>query len=292
MKMISPLFTWRSALTTDPELHATARHVALVVSLYMSERGDNAFPSVQRIAADCARGKSAVVEGLQVLEKRGWLHVDRAPGKRGGRGRTNSYIATFPEHVELPRNGPVAGKAPHETVLSPTVPEAENGPVSAINGPVAEENGPVSPVNGPEAGRLPRHTTPTPRQDIDAATPSPALRSSDPIFELLFLAETGAEYTPGVAISPALRNRINAARSQAKQGELGLEELREAMRGWPGAMGDSRITANALVINAPRCINAARGVSFVAPGTRGGGITDDEAMDALRRLREKKAVRL
>lgn len=150
-KRISPLFTWRSQLVEDPTLGASARHVALTLSLYMSERGDCAFPSVETLARDCARGKSTIVESLKSLELHGWLGVDRAPGAPGGRGRTNSYRATFPETVLLPTdsvNGPESETVltDDETVLTP------------------EETVLRAPVNGPESGRIPRqdHATTTP----------------------------------------------------------------------------------------------------------------------------------
>lgn len=122
---VSQLFTWRSAVIDDPALTASARHVALTLSLHMSERGDNAFPSVETLARECARGKSTIVESLKALEACGWLAVDRAPGAAGGRGRVNRYSATLPQSVlrsSVSANGPDAETvlSDEETVLTPS----------------------------------------------------------------------------------------------------------------------------------------------------------------------------
>lgn len=96
-RRLSPLFTWRSALA-DADVSAVADHVALRLSTYMSERGDSAFPSLERLARECKRSKGTVISALRELEEKGWLVKTTG----GGRGHSNIYVAQVPgETVRL-----------------------------------------------------------------------------------------------------------------------------------------------------------------------------------------------
>lgn len=94
---LSPLFTWRSAVM-DPSttLSASARYVALALSLHMNERGDSCFPSLETLEAEVRHSRNHILDALRELEAGEWLHVQRPPGK-GGRGLKNHYRATIPE---------------------------------------------------------------------------------------------------------------------------------------------------------------------------------------------------
>jgi hypothetical protein len=93
-RSLSPLFTWRGALA-DAEISANDDHVALRLSCYRSERGDSAFPSLERLARDCKLSKTTIVSAIAELEREGWL--TKTPG--GGRGHPNYYEARTPETV-------------------------------------------------------------------------------------------------------------------------------------------------------------------------------------------------
>lgn len=105
MDGLSPLFSWRSAIASasGPEDHrggdgeavrgSTQRHVALTLSIHMSERGDSCFPGIARIARESSLSDRSVQRALRALEEGGWIAVDRGEGRDG----TNLYSALIPD---------------------------------------------------------------------------------------------------------------------------------------------------------------------------------------------------
>jgi hypothetical protein len=91
-RQLSLLFTWRTAIARS-ELRSTAKLVAFVLSLYMSELGDSCFPSIDTIAARSSLSRGAVSAALKTLIDEGWLN--RRGG--GGRGKSTIYTAVVPE---------------------------------------------------------------------------------------------------------------------------------------------------------------------------------------------------
>ncbi len=98
---LSPLFTWRSAIC-DSGVAPTARHVALTLSLHMSERGDSAWPAVATLAAETGLSERGVQKALRMLEAAGWIEVVLG----GGRRRSSRYRAA------VPKKPPAAGEIP------------------------------------------------------------------------------------------------------------------------------------------------------------------------------------
>jgi hypothetical protein len=99
-RTLSQLFTWRSAIA-DSTLPPTSRHVALTLSLHMSERGDSCFPSLNTLARETGLSKSTIAKHLAELEKRCW--IDRQPGGCiDGKNVPTRYTALIPEGVRLP----------------------------------------------------------------------------------------------------------------------------------------------------------------------------------------------
>jgi biotin operon repressor len=88
---LRPLFTWRSAIS-EAELSSTSKHVALALSLYMSERGDSAYPGIERLARETGRSRRTIIRALNDLREQGWLEV-LEPG--GGRGHATVYQASL-----------------------------------------------------------------------------------------------------------------------------------------------------------------------------------------------------
>jgi DNA-binding MarR family transcriptional regulator len=85
------LFEWRAAISSkDSGLSANSRHVALVLSLHMDERGCSCFPSLKTLAEETHRSKSTVVAAINELEGAGYLEVERGSP---GRGRVSHYRA-------------------------------------------------------------------------------------------------------------------------------------------------------------------------------------------------------
>lgn len=115
---LKPLFTWRSAIAMS-RLPQKAKHVALTLSLHMSERGDSCFPGLRLLEAETSMGKSTVLRMLDELERSGFLEIKRG----GGRGRPNHYGALIPiesyitagEEVYVPPGRNVSPGVPPDT---------------------------------------------------------------------------------------------------------------------------------------------------------------------------------
>jgi hypothetical protein len=91
---LSPLFGWRSAIASS-SLDPPSRHLALTLSLYMSERGDSAWPSVATLVSDTGLSERTVQVHLGKLIKGGWL--TSTPRKLPDGSRTsNLYTAAIP----------------------------------------------------------------------------------------------------------------------------------------------------------------------------------------------------
>ena len=140
---LKPLFTWRSAIA-ESTLPSTTRHVAVALSLYMSERGDSAHPGPARLAQDTGLHLSTVKEKLADLERLGWVRCISRGGRRGEQRRANEYVATFPE-PPLFDPQPVAHGDPSPSTTgrrecgdpspSPRQPVAHGDPISSMNSP-------------------------------------------------------------------------------------------------------------------------------------------------------------
>lgn len=90
---ISPLFTWRSSIARS-DLPPAARHIALTLSLFMSEIGSSCWPSISKQCEATGLSRATVCKHLEVLEKRGWLKREK-----GDKGKATHYIAIVPEVV-------------------------------------------------------------------------------------------------------------------------------------------------------------------------------------------------
>lgn len=217
-RRLSPLFTWRAALRHDDRLNATARHVGLALSLYMNEAGDSAFPSIRRLADDCARGLSTIQRALNDLEDCGWLTVTRAPGLPGGRGRTNDYRATIPE-----------------TFLERDVSTSVPGPG---NVPVAELNVPVAVINVPESTGLPRqyHATTTVTSTPEASIPKIGSHVPDrwPFFleKLANQDDAWAKVTIGACVKIAQATSVEAVTTALSFASVSAPVLTGTAYGW------------------------------------------------------------
>lgn len=87
----------------------------------------------------------------------------------------------------------------------------------------------------------------------------------NPVFDVLFLAETGSVYQPGDyrSIPRNMVGRLNRATADAKDVGYTADELMRGIEAWPRLMGARvNITAMALVTNMPRLQHVAAGGSF------------------------------
>lgn len=146
MSTLKPLFTWRSAIC-DSGLSPTSRHVALALSLYMSERGDSAHPGATRLAHDTGLSERRVREHLGELVEGGWLVLVEAGGLRGCRRRANSYEVHIPDAPSPVTNDnpgrTVTHDAPSPMTLTTPTPDGDD------TRPLTERQ-PNSPVISPE----------------------------------------------------------------------------------------------------------------------------------------------
>lgn len=95
-----PLFGWRSAVASNhgPASPVT-RHVLLTLSLYMSEKGDSCFPSVETLVKDTGLSKPTIIKHLAIAKKEGWLSISKH-GFAGQKWARNDYEAKIPEAVK------------------------------------------------------------------------------------------------------------------------------------------------------------------------------------------------
>lgn len=154
-----PLLTWRSAIC-DSGLPSTTRHVALTLSLYMSERGDSAHPGTDRMVHDTGLSERAVRAHLSALVEAGWLVVTQRGGLKGARKLANEYRASIPDT-------PASGAGVSDGVpLSPTPTTGAGGagvtPAGGAGVPLQEDH--LTPAPGaPHLSRIsPENYPPNP----------------------------------------------------------------------------------------------------------------------------------
>ncbi len=125
VSIMKPLFTWRSALC-DSDMPPVTRHVALSLSLYMSERGDSAFPGAERLAHDTGHHVSTVRRALKDLVAEGWLELVEAGGMKGEKRHANVYRATVP----LAHNDPLPFATGSPPLATPSTRLADPSPTA------------------------------------------------------------------------------------------------------------------------------------------------------------------
>lgn len=111
---LSPLFTWRAQIAKS-DLPAPARHIALTLSLHMSEIGDSCFPSIATVMRETGLARGTVCKHMKTLEDTGWL--ERSAG--GGRNSTR-YTSRTPAVHEVDGCSPGGG---HEVVIESVIEE-------------------------------------------------------------------------------------------------------------------------------------------------------------------------
>lgn len=244
---LSPLFTWRGAVqSSTSRLPASARHVALGLSLHMNERGGSAYPSLETLASECGLDRRTVQRSLQALESEGWLICVK---RGGGRGKPSHWQASVPKRRQ-------------DAAVSQTVAAMQEKvtPVQERVTPVLVKGGRVPPEDVIE------DVQEDVREDV---APKISARIPDPLFEVLAWVQTGHPYEPANPLTDNERGKINRATAQARKAGLSAQDLAAAVEGWGLAMPQGTgITALGLVGNATRCINAFHGASFTVQETQ------------------------
>ncbi|MBK9181452.1 MAG: helix-turn-helix domain-containing protein [Acidimicrobiales bacterium] len=140
---LSALFTWRSAVV-ESDLASTTRHVALTLSLHMSERGDSCWPSVRTLARETGLDERTVRGHLHVLLEGGWLERVARNGGEWSEGRPALYRATHP----------TAGPAPAvDEPDNPTNRGSSTRGSSTRGSSTRSTAGPDAPTAGPAPAR-------------------------------------------------------------------------------------------------------------------------------------------
>ena len=188
---IKPVLTWRSAIC-DSDLPATARHVALTLSIYMNERGGSAFPGGGRLAADTGLSLRTVRTALSTLEEAGWLRVVTRGGSLPGRERKATvYEAAVPM-----------------TGATPALVEETPAPVQEFHR-CNSRHRPVQLTTPTGAGVAPQVSKKLPENSLapaDADAGVESLRSA--ILEAAQLDPTQITRSAGAAIGKALRDLV------------------------------------------------------------------------------------
>jgi hypothetical protein len=129
---LRPLLDWRSALC-DSDLSATQRHVCLTLSLYMSARGDSAFPGSTRLAHDTNLHVTTVKDALRASVDKGWLVVLQKGGSpTGGKRIATVYKANVP--VDIDRGSEATGRPEWcDWGSTPRGPVVQDDPISSLN---------------------------------------------------------------------------------------------------------------------------------------------------------------
>lgn len=91
----SGVVTWRVALNSPLSgISSNGKHVGLSLANYMSDAGDQAFPSPETLHEDATLAVSTVRAALVELQRAGWIVKTR---QGGGRGKTNEWASTIPD---------------------------------------------------------------------------------------------------------------------------------------------------------------------------------------------------
>jgi hypothetical protein len=141
MTLRNTVYTWRAALT-DSDLSAITRHVALTLSIYMSEKGDSAFPGARRLAHDTGLSERAVRKQLTALVDAGWLVIVERGGLRGESRRANAYRAAIPNPGPVDTH--VQRASLHTGTTTPVPTDHDPGPVDTptIHRTIQEQGAP------------------------------------------------------------------------------------------------------------------------------------------------------
>lgn len=127
MAELSPLFSWRAAIT-ESGLPPMTRLVAFALSLHMNERGGSCFPSQARLAHETGLNEQTVKRHLRQLREAGWLTVKLR------KGTTPLYTATVPLASEFTDPGT------QDTGVSSAPPQADPG-IETTGGSGTESTG-------------------------------------------------------------------------------------------------------------------------------------------------------
>lgn len=125
--LMAPIRDWRGAIC-DSHLPASARHVALTLSLHLSTRRQTAFPGADCLAKETGLTSRTVRSQLQLLVAAGYLQLLHRGGIKGEKKTANVYRTTVPKSVaDLWTSTPETVSPVKSTTPTPETDRADGG---------------------------------------------------------------------------------------------------------------------------------------------------------------------
>jgi hypothetical protein len=116
---VSPLFEWRRRIC-ESDLKAVTRHVALVLSMHMNDKGGSCWPSISTVARETGLSERCVRASIgELCDKSTWLKVSMG----GGRGNPNRYTAVIPNSAPHSVNDVPGGDESRHDATRNTAPD-------------------------------------------------------------------------------------------------------------------------------------------------------------------------
>lgn len=91
------MLNWRLVVIRS-NLPSNAKYLAIYLSTWMNEWGDNCYPSIKRISHETGLSEPTVVKYIQVLRTNGWLEAKKK-GFDGQAWAHNQYYPNIPPEV-------------------------------------------------------------------------------------------------------------------------------------------------------------------------------------------------
>lgn len=99
-------FTWRSAIL-DSDLSFTTKGVLLILSTYMNDHGEGAYPSQKTLARKGTVSQRTIRDHIKIAVEKGWL-VKRKHGYGDQRNNQNEYHIAFPKQEAGEQDAPAS----------------------------------------------------------------------------------------------------------------------------------------------------------------------------------------
>ncbi len=90
-------FIWERAMTLQPDIQPTTKHVLLTLAVFMDEKA-TCFPSVSLLSERTGLSRRCVCEHLEKANKFGWIKTSLA-GHNGKGWKRHKYKAMIPDNV-------------------------------------------------------------------------------------------------------------------------------------------------------------------------------------------------
>ncbi|MDA0780655.1 MAG: helix-turn-helix domain-containing protein [Rickettsiales bacterium] len=93
------IWSWRDAVIQSSELKSYSKHILLTLSVYMNDKGQGCYPSIERLIEDTGLARSTLIKYLKEAETLGFIQK-KIHGFSGQGWKQNEYIAIYPENIQ------------------------------------------------------------------------------------------------------------------------------------------------------------------------------------------------